>query len=375
MDKSIEPLLASQEGTLKYVGLAVCTAAVFCLAVAPAAARTRTYYIAAQEVQWNYAPGGINKLTGRPAVKPFPNDPVGWTYTKALYFQYADRAFTKPVAKPSYFGILGPVIRAEVGDTILVYFKNDTHFPQSIHAHGVFYDKASEGAPYQDGVSAAKKGGDSVAPGATFRYVWRVPARAGPDRMDQSSVLWMYHAHVDEVAGISAGLIGPMVITRKGMARADGSPKDVDREVFAMFALDDENQSPYMPQNFKRVKNPSQISPQDQFNPFGPYYPTNEIPSINGFVYGTMPMPELRVGQHVRWYLMADASDAFDIHVIHWHGNDASSNGMRTDAVQVLPAGMAVADMVPDNPGIWLFHCHVNFHLQGGMVARYRVTR
>jgi len=359
----------------RILGLTLCTAALLWLAAAPANARTRTYYIAAQEVQWNYAPGGVNQLTGAPARKPFPVDYVGWIYTKALYFQYADRAFTKQVPKPPYFGILGPVIRAEVGDTIIVYFKNDTHFPQSIHAHGVFYDKASEGAPYKDGVSMSKKGGDSVAPGTTFRYVWQVPVRSGPDRMDGSSVLWMYHAHVDEVAGISAGLIGPMVIARKGMARADGTPKDVDREVFTMFALDDENQSMYMPQNFKRIKDSSHITPQDQFNPFGAYYPTNEIPSINGFVYGTMPMPVMRIGQHVRWYLLADASDAFDIHVIHWHGNDVSNNGMRSDAVQVLPAGMAIADMVPDDPGIWLFHCHVNFHLQGGMIARYKVTR
>ena len=355
-----------------YVGFAAIVLAL-CFAAAPASARQRTYYIAAQEVQWNYAPGGVNKITGKP-IKKLPLDFLGWTYTKATYVQYADRSFTKQVPKPSYFGVLGPVIRGEVGDTILVYFKNNTRFPQSIHAHGVQYSKASEGAPYVDGVTKAK-GGDSVAPGKTFLYVWRVPERAGPARMDQSSVLWMYHSHVDEVADISAGLIGPMVITRKGMARADGSPKDVDREVFAIFALNDENQSVYMPENLKRSKTAEQLPPPERFNPFGEFYPTNEIPSINFFVYGTMPMPVLRVGQHVRWYLMADASDAFDIHVIHWHGNDATNMGMRTDAVQVLPAGMAIADMVPDNPGVWLFHCHVNFHLLGGMIARYQVTR
>lgn len=358
----------------KAVGLAVCTAVILCLVARPAEARTRTYYIAAQEVQWNYAPGGVNQITGA-KIQKVPFDFLGWTYTKATYVPYADRAFSRRLAKPAYFGILGPAIRGEVGDTIVVYFKNETQFPQSIHAHGVFYNKASEGAPYRDGVSASAKGGDSVAPGATFRYVWQVPARAGPARMDESSVLWMYHSHVDEVADISAGLIGPMVITRKGMARADGSPKDVDREIFTMFALNDENQSPYMPENLKRSKAAEALPPPERFNPFGTFYPTNEIPSINFFVYGTMPMPEMKIGQRVRWYLMADASDAFDIHVIHWHGNDASSNGMRTDAVQVLPMGMAIADMVPDNPGIWLFHCHVNFHLNGGMIARYRVTR
>jgi len=33
----------------------------------------------------------------------------------------------------------------------------------------------------------------------------------------------------------------------------------------------------------------------------------------------------------------------------------------------------AVADMVPDNPGVWLFHCHMNGHFGGGMYTRFTV--
>jgi FtsP/CotA-like multicopper oxidase with cupredoxin domain len=32
------------------------------------------------------------------------------------------------------------------------------------------------------------------------------------------------------------------------------------------------------------------------------------------------------------------------------------------------------ADMKADNPGAWLFHCHVNDHITAGMIARYRVV-
>jgi FtsP/CotA-like multicopper oxidase with cupredoxin domain len=28
---------------------------------------------------------------------------------------------------------------------------------------------------------------------------------------------------------------------------------------------------------------------------------------------------------------------------------------------------------VPDNPGTWLFHCHVSLHNAAGMAVRYRV--
>jgi manganese oxidase len=48
-----------------------------------------------------------------------------------------------------------------------------------------------------------------VARGKTHTYVWKVPKRAGPGPMDPSTVLWMYHGHVDELADTNAGLIGP----------------------------------------------------------------------------------------------------------------------------------------------------------------------
>jgi hephaestin len=48
---------------------------------------------------------------------------------------------------------------------------------------------------------------------------------------------------------------------------------------------------------------------------------------------------------------------------------------MRTDVAALLPMGMAVADMVADNPGTWLFHCHVSDHLRMGMQATYTVAK
>jgi manganese oxidase len=29
--------------------------------------------------------------------------------------------------------------------------------------------------------------------------------------------------------------------------------------------------------------------------------------------------------------------------------------------------------MRPDNPGIWLYHCHVNDHITAGMITRFQV--
>lgn len=57
-----------------------------------------------------------------------------------------------------------------------------------------------------------------------------------------------------------------------------------------------------------------------------------------------------------------------------WHGNTVVAMGTRMDVVNLPPASMLTADMVPDNPGVWLFHCHVNDHLAAGMTTRFRVT-
>src|SRR5450755_1184658 len=249
----------------------------------PSQAQVRTYYIAADEVVWNYAPSGRD-LIAQKALPPLMPLQLGWSYHKAIYREYTDASFRHLKPRPpedAYLGIMGPVIHAEVGDTVVVVFRNNARFPLTVHTHGLFYTKSSEGAPYQDGVSAWNKSGDSVPPGRTFTYTWQVPARAGPGPADGSSVVWMYHSHVDEVNDVNTGPIGPIVVTAKGMAKPDGSPKDVDREIFAMFAEFDESASRYLPVNVAdRRINPRHLKAA------GPFLFDDEMWTINGFSYG-----------------------------------------------------------------------------------------
>jgi FtsP/CotA-like multicopper oxidase with cupredoxin domain len=336
---------------------------------------TRTYYISADEVVWDYAPDGRNDITGEPFddvadvfVKPGPGR-IGSAYRKCLYRGYTDRSFNHlrtRSARDAYLGLLGPVIHAEVGDVIRVVYRNTCSIPTSVHPHGVFYTKDSEGAPYADGTSGSDKADDTVPPGGRHVYTWKVPNRAGPGPHDGSSVMWMYHSHTDEVGDTYAGLMGPMVVTRRGMAKPDGSPVDVDREVFALYAVMNENSSPYLGDNEEEFGEPPYDDTDEGFEE------SNLMHSINGYVYGNMPVVTLHRGDHVRWYVMSMGTEV-DLHTPHWHGNDVLVGGMRMDVVSLLPAGMVVADMVPDNPGTWLFHCHVNDHITAGMMARYRV--
>ena len=375
---------------LAVAGLVVCCTTLAVVSSAIAEGKTRTYYIAVDEVEWNYMPMGIDGMTG----KPFDHmsmmwaekgkNRIGTTYHKALYHEYTDETFKtlKPrSADWEHLGLLGPVIHAEVGDTIQVFFKNNGKQAYSLHPHGVFYEKSSEGSYYNEGANDPTHNG-VVDPGGTHTYIWKVPERAGPGPNDPSSVVWLYHSHNYEPRDTDAGLIGAIVITKQGMARPDGTPKDVDREFVTAYFLIDENNSWYLTKNIldytsdPKSVNKLDAAPADaegNFSVIGSgFVPANIRVTINGYLFANMPMMTMRKGEHVRWYLIS-LGNGFNFHTPHWHGNVVTVNGSRTDVVLLSPAQMVTADMVPDNVGIWMFHCHVSEHMQAGMMAMYKV--
>jgi len=369
--------------------LAVFLCLVASLAHANAAGVVHKYYVAADEVEWNYTPMGMDPMMGMPFMgyaklltEQGPHR-IGTTYRKALYRQYTDDTFTalKPrSADEQYLGSLGPILRAQVGDTIQVLFKNNATHPFTMHPHGVFYEKHSEGAGYSDGSSMDDK--DGVQPGKTHLYTWEVPERAGPGPTDPSSIVWLYHSHANEPKDVESGLIGAIIITRKGMAGPSGRPRDVDREFVSLYMIYDENTSWYLQHNIdtytsdpagvKKLEN----APTDEtgnFNPFGSgFIAVNFRATINGYSFANGPMMTMKKGERVRWYVVTIGEGA-NFHTPHWHGNVVLDGGHRTDVIAISPAQMATVDMVPDDPGIWMYHCHVDEHMEGGMMARYQV--
>jgi hypothetical protein len=302
----------------------------------PCFAATRHYYIAAEDVTWDYAPSGRDLIHGGIIPKPWTSQT---RFLKTRYFEYTDATFTTRKPQPEWLGILGPVIRAEVGDTIVVDFINRGQAPHSMHPHGLRYDKDNEGAMYLP----AGRGG-AVSPGGRFTYHWFADAGSGPGPGELSSKVWWYHAHTDEAKETNAGLLGPIIITAKGKANADGTPKDVDREFVALFMLFD----------------------QLQGKDLGLFY------SINGYIFGNLPGLVMKQGEHVRWYLLGMGSEK-DLHSPHWHGKTVSDKLRTTDVVELLPGSMVTVDMAADNPGTWLFHCHVADHMEAGMMAVYTI--
>ena len=328
-------------------------------------AQERVYWIAADEVDWDYAPSFPNNLMSgqefTPDQRVFVEDGIGRVYRKSVYREYTEgfSALKQRSTEELHLGILGPIIRAAVGEKIIVHFKNNTRFPASIHPHGVFYNKAHEGTPYNDGDK--QKADDIVAPGDTYTYQWDVPDRAGPGENDPSSIAWIYHGHVDEPADTNTGLIGPIIITRHDSARKDGSPRDVDREFVSLFTVFDENVSLYLDVNC------GGSCPEGE-----DFEESNLMHGINGLVYGSNQGYEMTKGERVRWHVIGMGTEV-DLHTPHWHGATLLHNGNRLDVTEILPAATKTLDMRPDVEGIWMYHCHVNDHIDAGMMTTFAV--
>ncbi len=364
----------------------------------PVGARTksvshvRTYFLCAEEIDWDYTPDGKDMMMGTDfegyskVFTEHTEKRIGHTYRKAVFREYTDATFTTPKPRPAdlaHMGLLGPVIRAEVGDTIKVVLRNNASFPFSLHPHGVAYDRDSEGAMYADGMEHPEANG-LVLPGKTHTYTWQVRKEAGPGPQDGSSIAWLYHSHNYEPKDVNAGLIGAIVITRRGMARPDGSPKDIAHEFFSLFMIIDENQSRYFDHNVKtHIADPAKIE-RSEYTPLDPegngdlplgtgFGTSNMKATINGYLFSNGPMMTMRKGEHVRWYVMT-MGIGFNFHTPHWHGNLVSVRGQYMDVLPTIgPAQIVTADMVPDKTGTWMFHCHVDDHMKGGMQTLYRV--
>ncbi|ADJ27471.1 multicopper oxidase domain-containing protein [Nitrosococcus watsonii] len=323
-------------------------------APAPGEGAVRHYYIAAEERSWDFAPTNQNLIRCSDQHAPC-SLPEPWTsshiFPSVRYIEYTDDTFTTPKPQPEWLGILGPIIRAEVGDTLKVHFCNQTATgTYSMHPHGLRYTKDNEGAPYfgANSTDTLPGAGARVPAGQCFDYTWVVSEDSGPGKGDLSSKVWWYHSHVDTPADTSAGLLGPLIITRYGMANADGAPKDVEREFVTAFFI------------FDKLEGEE----------------AGLMHSINGRLFGNLRGLVAKHGERVRWHVLGMGNEV-DLHTPHWHGETVSVGAphvaRRTDVLELLPASMITADMEADNNGEWLYHCHVADHIEAGMSTTFQI--
>jgi hypothetical protein len=111
-----------------------------------ATGQVRRFFITAEEGIWDYAsecaskanvPGKIyNSSIWVVILNHFlDTNVIGTRYYKALYHEYEDITYSKKKKRHHWQGNMGPILRAEVGDVIQVFFWNRASRNFTMHPH------------------------------------------------------------------------------------------------------------------------------------------------------------------------------------------------------------------------------------------------
>lgn len=112
----------------------------------------------------------------------------------------------------AYNGLLpGPLLKAKVGDEVIVHFRNNLSEPTTVHWHGLRISDQMDGSPRVQ---------NPVRPGEEFIYRFKVP--------DAGS--YWYHPHIRTDEQVEKGLYAPIVIF---------DPKDPTYDAERFLVLDD----------------------------------------------------------------------------------------------------------------------------------------
>ena len=163
----------------------------------------------------------------------------------------------------TYNGMLpGPYIRASVGQTVIVHFRNSLPEPTTIHWHGVRVPNAMDGAP---GMTQPP-----IAPGAEFRYEFVVK---------DAGTYW-YHPHSSSAAQVGWGLYGPIVVEDPADSKDFGDDLVL---VLSDMSLDSKGQ----------------LLPKDNGGSFGDLFGREgSVLLVNGKIH---PRLKARAGKPQRW--------------------------------------------------------------------------
>ncbi|XP_035859973.1 coagulation factor V isoform X2 [Sander lucioperca] len=323
----------------------------------------KTYFLAAEEVEWDYAGYGQRR--------PEESQPNSreTKFTKVVFRGYMDSSFSTPDFRgelDEHLGILGPVIKAEVGQSIMVVFRNKANRPYSLHPNGVSYTKQTEGLSYEDGSKYWYKYDNEVQPNTTFTYLWKVNSMVGPMPDESHCRTWAYYSGVNPERDIHSGLIGPLLVCREGTL--DKTLNDM-REFTLLFMTFDESQSWYYKENQEMMQRKSRrrlmdTNPNDKF----------KFHSINGITYNLKGL-RMYTKQLVCWYLINMGSPK-DFQSVHFHGQTflhKKTTSYRQAVYPLLPGSFATLEMYPSKPGLWQLETEVSFNQEKGMQTLFLV--
>ncbi|XP_072301026.1 coagulation factor V [Eucyclogobius newberryi] len=302
---------------------------VFCVQAEQRGPKERHFYIAAVEIDWNYS--GTKGL--------------GQTYKKVVFREY-EEGFSRAKPHPSWLGLMGPTLRAQEGETLVVTFRNMANGEYSIHPHGIAYGKQSEGAYYFDNSSPKEKEDDIIRANGEHVYHWEVTSEVSPQRNDPSCLTYSYVSHKNVVEDYNSGLIGALLVCKPGTLDVSGQQIGFHHEFVFLFGVFNEKESKYMPKNYG-------IDDHLKY-------------TINGYTEGTLPDVSICAHTAVSLHFLGMSSDP-EVFSVHMNGQVLQQDGHKVSSVGLISGSSVTATMVAVHPGRWLLSSHVIKHMEAGM--------
>nr|XP_033801541.1 coagulation factor VIII isoform X2 [Geotrypetes seraphini] len=324
----------------------------------------RTYFIAAVEVFWDY---GIQKS---PHFTKLREQRTSWPkpfheYKKVVFREYMDSQFTQPVVRgelDEHLGIMGPYIRAEINDVIMIHFKNLASRPYSFYSNIMPFDGDLDGDAHKT---------KEVMPNEIRQYSGRVSPQMGPTENGFDCKAWTYFSNVDSEKDLHSGLIGPLLICYPNTLSSTFGRQMAIQEFSLLFTIFDENKSWYLIENIEsNCKSPCPIWIEDPS-----FQSSNRFHAINGYVRNTLPGLVMGLHQRVRWHLLNMGSSE-DIHAVYFHGQLFTvriNQEYRMGVYNLYPGVSGTVEMNPTKAGIWQVECEIGEHQQAGMSALFLV--
>ncbi|XP_037136671.1 coagulation factor V isoform X1 [Syngnathus acus] len=322
----------------------------------------KTYFIAAEEVEWDYA--GIGQRRQEKSLQNSRNT----KFKKVVFRGYTDGLFRTPEIrgeKEEHLGILGPVIKAEYGQSIMVVFKNKASRPFSLHPKGVTYTKWTEGLSYEDGSTPSYKYDNEVPPNGKNTYIWKVPRKHAHNPDEPHCQTWTYHSGVNPEKDIQSGLIGPLLVCPEGTLNNVTNT----REFALLFMTFDESQSWYYEENLGEMLRKRRRRVMDPI-----LKESFKFHSINGIIYSLKGL-RMYTNQLIRWHLINMGSPK-DFQSIYFHGQTflhTTTTSNRHAVYPLLPGSFATLEMNASKPGLWQLETEIGFNQQRGMQTLFLV--
>ncbi|KAK3599427.1 hypothetical protein CHS0354_036446 [Potamilus streckersoni] len=326
----------------------------------------RVYYVAIVEVDWDYAPSGTSLIHPNSSYSRIylSSEPgyIGHTYNKVVFREFEDDTFTTMKIHSEYLGFLGPIIEAELGDTITVHLWNNATRNYSIHPQDLHYSKSSEGSFYGENHDSGRTSGAFVEPGSNFTYQWNVTS--GPRDVDPDCVSSLYYSDVNMYKDVNSGLVGFILVCKKGTI---GRNTRINNQ-FIFPAVIDENLSWYIENNMA-LRNVTQSRADD-----ADFKESNRMHSINGFAFGNGPMFTFCIGDNITWHI-GNMGDNRGVKTIRIHGHSFVLDGHRHDVIPIASGETITAQMLMTELGQWLIRTQSTDSIYNGLESILQINK